>query len=264
VLRLDSDSNTRPPAGYLSELAALFDEPEVGCVSSAITGGGHRSFGALLDNLHLASSVGAGQLAAKQLADRDLVVGKSMALRKEVLAALGGFAAYANVLAEDYVIGTDVTGKLGLRVAIARRPVVNVAVHRSVGSFFRRYLRWGVIHRTAVRLPTSLCQGLLNPWPLTLLAFLAAPSRVSAGLCLGCLGLKALIDLSAAARLGCPLSLAALPAVPVKDLLLFVAWANGLVSRTVDWRGSRLRVGDGSRLLPPEVASPATPIQGVV
>jgi ceramide glucosyltransferase len=262
-LLLVSDSNTRPPPGYLSELAGLFDDAQVGCVSSAITGGGHLSFGALLDNLHLASSVGAGQLAAKQLADRDLVVGKSMALRREAIAALGGFAAYANVLAEDYVIGRDVTGKLGLRVAIARRPVVNVAVHRSVGSFFRRYLRWGVIHRTAVRLPTSLCQGLLNPWPLTILAWLAAPSRAAAGFSLGCLGVKAAIDLSAAARLGCSLSLAAVPAVPVKDLLLFVGWANGLVSRTVDWRGTRLRVGDGSRLLPAEVSVAASPIPGV-
>jgi hypothetical protein len=33
-----------------------------------------------------------------------------------------------------------------------------------------------------------------------------------------------------------------------KDVLLFVAWCNGLFSRTVDWRGNRLRVLPGTRL----------------
>jgi ceramide glucosyltransferase len=153
------------------------------------------------------------------------------------------------VLAEDYIIGRDLVQRLGLEVAIARRPVWNVAVRRSVGSFFKRYLRWGVIHRTAVSLPTSLAQGLLNPWPLTLMALALSPSALTAWACALTLGAKTLIDLSSARRLGCPLSLACLPAVAIKDVLLFVTWAHGQVSRTVDWRGTRLRVTAGSVLL---------------
>jgi ceramide glucosyltransferase len=256
-LLLISDSNTRPPTGYLSELAALFEDGRVACVSSAVSGTGHESFGALLDNLHLASSIGPGQLASKLLADRDLVVGKSMALRRNVLDKLGGFAAYANVLAEDYVIGRDVVRTLGKRVAIAKRPVLNVATHRSVRSFAQRYLRWGVIHRTAVSLPTSLAQALLNPWPLALLAVALGPSRVTAVACVAVFCLKAALDLSAARRLGCGrLGLEAVAAVAVKDVVLFVAWANGLVSRTVEWRGTRLRVEQGSRLVAEPVQLP--------
>ncbi len=249
-LLLVSDSNTQPPSGYLSELAAIFEDGRVACVSSAVSGTGHRSFGALLDNLHLASSIGPGQLASKLLADQDLVIGKSMALRRNVLEKLGGFAAYANVLAEDYVIGRDVTRMLGKRVAIARRPVLNVATHRSVRSFVQRYLRWGVIHRTAVSLPTSLAQALLNPWPLTLLALAFTPTREALWASVSVFCLKAAIDLSAARRLGCgPLRLEAIAAVAVKDLVLFATWSHGLVSRTVEWRGNRLRVGPGSRLV---------------
>ena len=247
-----SDSNTRPSPGQLDELAALFEDAEVACVSFPVSGTGHRSFGALLDNLHLASSVGPGQLAAKALADMDLVVGKAMALRRGALARLGGFVAYANVLAEDYAIGCEVTSRLGQRVAIGRLPVLNVACERTVRSFFQRYLRWGVVHRTAVSLPTSLVQALLNPWPLSMLAVAAAPSWLTGAGALATLGAKTLLDLSSARRLGCtPLGLAAVPAVPVKDALLFVAWVNGLFSRTVEWRGHRLRVGPGSRLEEP-------------
>jgi ceramide glucosyltransferase len=246
----------------LSELAALFEDPRVACVSNPVSGTGHQSFGALLDNLHLASAIGPGQLASKALVDQDLVVGKSMALRRSVLTALGGFAAYANVLAEDYVIGRDVR-RAGHRVAIARRPVLNVAIQRTVGSFFHRYVRWGVVHRTAVSLPTSLSQALLNPWPLTLLAVVAAPTlpTLTASLTVFCV--KAAVDLSAARAMGCgPLGLEAVAAVAVKDLLLFVTWAHGLFSRTVEWRGTRLRVGPGSRLItsaPEPLTGGATP-----
>jgi hypothetical protein len=38
--------------------------------------------------------------------------------------------------------------------------------------------------------------------------------------------------------------------------LLFVAWCHGLLSRTVDWRGNRLRVLPGTRLVPVEAKVP--------
>lgn len=251
-LLLVADSNARLLPGTLGELAALFDDPLVACTSNPVSGTGHESFGALLDNLHLASGIGAGQLAAKQVAGKDLVVGKSMALRRDALEALGGFAAYADVLAEDYVIGQDVTQKLGRTVAIARTPVMNVAVHRTVTSFFQRYVRWSVIHRTAISLPTYLSQALLNPWPLLVLAAALEPSRLTVGLAGAGFALKAAIDLSAARALRCgPLGARAVAAVALKDLLLFIAWCNGLVSRSVRWRGNTLRVTYGSRLVRP-------------
>lgn len=180
-----------------------------------------------------------------------LVVGKSMLVRRAALEAVGGFEAFADVLAEDYVIGQDLR-RAGFLVAVTRTPVWNVAVHRTVQSFFSRYLRWGVIHRTAVTLPTSLAQGLLNPLPLLALASLLEPGlRTGVALGLGVL-LKVALDLGAARALRCEVDLRwALPAVLVKDLLVFIGWARGLVVRTVTWRGTRLRVGARSRLLRP-------------
>jgi ceramide glucosyltransferase len=252
-----SDSNTTVRPEALDELAALFDDPKVACVSSPVSGTGHRTLGALLDNLHLAASVGAGQLAAKALFGRNLVVGKLMALRRSALSELGGFEAYANVLAEDYAIGADVVSKLGLEVAIGRRPVLNVAVNRSVKSFFLRYMRWAVIHRTAVSLPVSLTQGLLNPWPLSLLALLSDPSGTTLWGAAGTLASKTVLDVATARHLGCRrLGYRAPLAVALKDVLLFAAWTNGFFSRTIDWRGHRLRVTQGSRLVDLPVPQP--------
>lgn len=250
-LLLVSDSNARLPSDALWELAALFEDPRVACVTNPVSGRGHVSFGALLDNLHLVSSVGAAQLGVKTLVGKDLVVGKSMTLRRSALEALGGFGAYAQVLAEDYVIGQDLRAR-GHEVCVARTPVWNVTVDRSVASFFDRYLRWGVIHRTAVTLPTALAQGLLNPLPLLVAHAVLAPGVDSLALLLGGTALKAALDLSSARALRCDAAgWRGVPAVLVKDCLVFVTWFHGLWARTVVWRGTRLRVGPRSRLLPP-------------
>ncbi|WP_233610104.1 glycosyltransferase [Corallococcus sp. AB049A] len=101
---------------------AAFEDPSVGCVTHPVAGLGEKTFGSLLDNLHLSSSAAAGMIAAKHVADRDIVVGKSMALRREDVEALGGFFSVKDVLAEDYVIGQWVTRKLGKRVVLAHTP----------------------------------------------------------------------------------------------------------------------------------------------
>lgn len=251
-----SDSNAKVAPGALAELAALFENPAVGCVTSPIGGVGHQTLGALLDNLHLASTIGPGMVAAKAFAGKSIVVGKSMALRREVVRRLGGFEAYANVLAEDYVIGQHVEA-LGFEVAVAKQPVMNVAVARSVSSFVKRYVRWSVIHRTCLTLPTYLSQALLNPWPLAVLAALLAHSWHFAGFAAVVFLARVLIDASATRRLGLEkFGLREVGAVAVKDWIIFIAWVNGLVARTVEWRGNRLTVTHGSRLVLPEADEP--------
>ncbi|MHB8874415.1 MAG: ceramide glucosyltransferase [Myxococcaceae bacterium] len=246
-----SDSNVRAAPGYLREIAAHLADLSVGCVTHPVAGAGHRTLGSLLDNLHLSSSIGPGMLAAKRLAGKDLVVGKSMAMRAADLRRLGGFEAFKDVLAEDYVFGTQVTRVLRKKVALATSGVVNVSQRRSVGDFFGRYLRWSVIHRTAVQPSTYLAQALLNPTPIAAVAFALKPAGDSLTALVACLVLKAFLDVLTA-RTVSPgqFGFAAFLAVPLKDLLLFAAWANGLVSRTVVWRGTRLRVMPGSLLVP--------------
>jgi ceramide glucosyltransferase len=246
-----SDSNVRVPSDYLDDVAAAFADPEVGCVTHPVAGAGHRSPGSLLDNLHLASGIGAAQIAAKCVSGKDLVVGKSMGMRKSDLNALGGFAAFKDYLAEDYVFGRRITSELGKRVVISHAPIVNYSRRKTVGDFTRRYARWSVIHRTAVQPHTYLAQALINPLPLAALACLAQPAAAPISVLAALAGLKAAIDLSTAAALAPGVFRARNAwAVWLKDGILFATWVRGLTCRTILWRGNRLRVGAGSRLRP--------------
>jgi len=244
-----SDSNVRVDPAYLSEVAAWLEDPDVGLVTHLIAGVGERRAGSLLENLHFAGSIAPGIAAAKRLLGRDVVMGKSMALRREDLAALGGFESVKDVLAEDYVLGLMVPSRLGKRVALARRPVRNVTRDKPVAGFVARCRRWSVLQRKLVGTWLYASQALLNPIFLSALALVLAPERISLAAFLSASAAKALLDGASgrALRPGgfSPLQLLATPA---KDLILGAAWAAGFLEDTVDWRGTRLRVLAGTRI----------------
>lgn len=249
-----SDSNVSLQRGFLKELSAHFAEEDVACVTHPIVGVGERTFGAMLESLHLASSIGAGMISAPMASGNYLVVGKSMALRRSALERIGGFAAYANYLAEDYVIGRALQ-EAGLRVVVAKLPCRNQSGKKTVNAFWKRYARWSVIHRTAVTRMTYLGQALLNPVPLLALGVLLLPSAEALLLLAAVTVLKAVLDVTLARALrDQPLPGFSAALVIIKDVLLFAAWVRGLFVRTVDWRGNALRVGHGSLLVAPEAA----------
>jgi ceramide glucosyltransferase len=253
-----SDSNVRVAPDYLAGIVGHLEDPMVGLVTHALAGVGEERLGSLLDNLHLASTIAPGVVAAKRLTGRDFVVGKSMALRRSDLAALGGFEAVKDVLAEDWALGVLVPSRLGKRVAIATRPVESVSSSRTVRGFVARYARWAVLQRQAVGRAAYFAQLVLNPILVAAVAVAAAPGRDAlAGFAATC-GVKALLDELAARRVRPGgFRVAQLAAVPLKDLLFGAAWAYGLVRRDVIWRGNRLRVLSGTR-----VASPSRAVEG--
>lgn len=244
-----SDSNVRVGADYLRGIAGELEDPTVGLVTHPIVGCGEERLGSLLDNLHLAGWVAPGVVAAKRLAGRDVVVGKSMAFRRADLEALGGFEAVKDVLAEDYVLGLMVRDVLGKRVALAPRPVLNFSAGKSVGDFASRYRRWAVLQRQSVGGAAYGGLVLLNPVLLSVAALGAAPGKGAlAGVAVTC-AVKIGLD-AAAARALRPggFRAAQLAAVPLKDLVFGAAWLHGLVRDDVIWRGNRIRVGRGTRI----------------
>jgi ceramide glucosyltransferase len=246
-----SDSNVCVDADYLSGIAEALRDPEVGLVTHPVAGVGERRLGSLFDNLHLVGAVAPGMVASKLLAGQDVVVGKSMALRRADLEALGGFEAVKDVLAEDWVIGRWIRRRLGKRVVVARAPVANVNERRRVSDFYGRYARWSVMQRKAVGLPIYLAQLGLHPVPLALLALLARPSGEALLAFLAVGAFKAAVDgVSGRVLRRRPFDLADLALVPLKDLVFGAAWLHGLLRDDVVWRGHRLRVLRGTRLAP--------------
>src|SRR5512137_3146287 len=150
---LVSDSNVRAPEGYLRDVALHLADPGVGLVTHPVGGVGEESLGSTLDNLQASSAVGPATVAVKRLTGRDVVVGKSMALRRADLAAMGGFESVRDVLAEDYVLGVKVTRELGKRVAIGSVAIPAVSERRTVAGFLSRFGRWCVMQRKIAGTP---------------------------------------------------------------------------------------------------------------
>jgi ceramide glucosyltransferase len=246
-----SDSNVRVGPDYLAGIADDMADPAVGLVTHPVAGAGERRLGSILENLHLVGAVGPAMVAAKSIARHDVVVGKSMSLRRADVERLGGFEAVKDVLAEDYVLGRWVVRKLRKRVVMGRAPVVNVNEARGVKEFWGRYARWSVMQRKMVGTPVYAAQVMLNPVLLGGLGLATArDGRALAAFGLVCAA-KIAVD-GASARLLRPggFGLTKLLLVPVKDVIFGAAWLHGLVSDEVDWRGNRLRVLRGTRLAP--------------
>jgi ceramide glucosyltransferase len=250
-LVLVSDSNCRVPDGYLEEIATIFEtDPTVACTSNPIIGIGEERLGSALDNLYVASVVTTGMVAAK-FAGRDIVVGKSMALRRSDLEKMGGFHAARNHLAEDYVLGKKVA-ELGKKVRICQLPVYQVSQKKSYAEFLARHRRWAIIHRTAIAPITYFGQGMMLSLPWAALALLAYPHRVTLLAFAATWAMKTLMDWGAIRMHRPAFGLLTPFYVLLKDLSIFMAWCNGAFRRTVVWRGTRLRVEHGSLLRPPE------------
>jgi ceramide glucosyltransferase len=246
-----SDSNIRAHAGYLADIAACFDDPEVALVTHPIAGIGETRLGSLFDNFHMTTHFSVGMIAAKEFADQDLVIGKSMGFRRELLVKLGGFESAKNVLAEDFVMGRRVKTELHMKVAVGAHPVLAVSKRRSVGDFMRRYNRWAVMQTKAVGLFVYTSKLLMFPAFLAMIALLASPSMAALELCGAIVATKAVLDMMQASMLrkgGFPIF--ALFLVPVCDVLVGLQWFHGLLHDRVVWRGHVLEVQEGTVLVP--------------
>jgi ceramide glucosyltransferase len=251
---LVSDACVHADARYLHAMAAELVAPDVGLVSSVLVGCGERTLGARLDNLHMNSFIVRGVCGGAELAQHPCVIGKSMLLRKSELAKLGGFSLVEDVLAEDYVLGQRFAGA-GYRVVLSAHRLASICRERTVGDFFARHLRWSQMRR---HLAPSLYffEPLLLPLPwLLAVAVLLPLSEAGAEWprLLACLGIALRLfsdaTLTKALR-GRSLSLADYGALLVKDWLCLVIWFAGALKDTVQWRGTSLRIGPGSRLFP--------------
>jgi ceramide glucosyltransferase len=245
---LISDSNVRVSPEYLNELASHVAEPGVGLVSNLIVGGGDESLGARLENLHFNTFI-AGSVCMGDFVGRACVIGKSMLMRRSELDALGGLASMRDVLAEDYVLG-ERYAEAGHRVVLCKHAVLAHNQHLPLRRFVSRHLRWAQLRRWAA-LDAFLCEPLLYASPLLVAPALYAGTGATgtAALCALLVTLRVGSDaLLARAIAGRMPSLSALVLIPAKDFVLLAIWCVALWKRRVEWRGTHLAIGAGTRV----------------
>jgi len=237
-----SDSDIAVGRQWLSQVTAALARPGVGIVTCLYTGepakDGHRLWSSLaamstsytfLPNALLGTSLG---LAAP-------CFGSTIALRRETLDEVGGFAAFADQLADDYEMGRAVRSK-GYTLAIPAMGVGHTAAENSALELFRHELRWTrtirlvspaghlgsfVTHGFAFALMAAIVLG-FNPVSLGVLGLALAARLV----------LKGRIDGHFGTYAG-PYWL-----MPLRDLLSFAVFLVSLFGETVHWRGTHFAV----------------------
>ncbi len=234
---LISDSNVRVKPDDLVRTLKSFDSARVGCVSNLFIAAGALDFGAVIESLHLLSFVAPGAALAAA-AGVPCVVGKSMAISRRALDAIGGFEAFRGVLAEDQAIGLAVR-KAGFEVAVSPVTVRNVVVRRTLRRALDRQIRWNKIRFSFSR-PLFAAEVLLNPLPFALfdprLALLVLAIRYAQVIALR-------------AAMGSDLRLRHIAMLPLLDALTLYAWFVPFFSNRIKWRGYEARIGRGTQLI---------------
>jgi ceramide glucosyltransferase len=239
-----SDSDVYVPRDLLRRIAAEFqstelNRPAVGvvtCPYRAVPGPG---FWSRLEAIGMNTEFLAGVLVAWLVGEMNFALGPTLAARREVIEAMGGFADLGNYLAEDFEIGNRAP-RLGYRVVLSSCVIEHRIGSQTLKSNLQHRLRWARSTRRS-RPAGYWGQIFTNPLPLALLLWLAVP-KLWPLLAVTAL-FRALAAWSTVAWvLHDPLTKRQWWLVPFQDLISVFVWIAGLFGNTIDWRGRRYKL----------------------
>jgi ceramide glucosyltransferase len=238
-----SDSDVRVQRDYLARIVAPLLDSGVGIVTCAYRGCPRRGLWSLLGSLFINEWFIPSVLVAAMAGSRSFAFGATIAMRRQVLERIGGFASIADQLADDYRLG-ELTRRLGLRTVLSEVVVDVCVAESSFGDLVRHELRWLRTIRAIQPLG----------YAFTFVTFGVPVAALGAVLDGGALPAVALLAATAAARVMLHLSMrepgrnrTQLALLPLRDLLISTLWAWSFVTRHVHWRDERYEVTrDGS------------------
>jgi ceramide glucosyltransferase len=240
-----SDSDMVATPDYLSRVLAALDAPDAGAVTCLYFGRGDAGFWSRLGATGLSYQFLPGAVFGVALGLARPCMGSTIAIRRATLDRIGGFARFADVLADDYAIGEAVHA-LGQKVAVPPMLVIHASAERSFAELWRHELRWGATVRGVV--PGAYLGSVIGmPFPLALLGAALVPVHI-AGLviALASFVVRAIVVLTVDRRTGT--RAAPLWLLPVRDCLTFAIFVASFFAASVDWRGQRLRMENDGRV----------------
>jgi ceramide glucosyltransferase len=241
-----ADSDVRVGRDYLSKIVPPLLDPGVGIVTCPYRGTPSAGVWSLLGAWFINDWFIPSVRVAAMSGSRAFAFGTTIAMRRHVLAAAGGFASIANQLADDYRLGES-TRKLGLRTVLSEVVVETCVDEPSFGELVRHELRWLRTIRAVRPLGYSL----------SFITFGVPVAAIGALLCRGAWPALLLLAVTALARVSLHLRVRGPQSVIARDLLLLplrdglglALWAWSFATRRVHWRDDRFSVTrDGSAL----------------
>jgi len=238
-----SDSDIVVGPDYLRSVAALLEQPHVGAVTCLYYGIGEGLW-SRLSALTINSNFLPQAILAASLGLVQSCCGATIALRRSMLERIGGFAAFTDVLADDYAIGAALRS-FGYEVVTAPFLVGHRCFEASLRQLVRHQMRAARTIRSIE--PIGYAGSIItHPWPLALLGALSGSG--TAGLvAAAALASRLALCLCVARRFG--LARQDYWLVPIHDTIAFAVYLAGLFGTTVHWQGSDYRVTPDGMLI---------------
>lgn len=238
-----SDSDMVVPPDYLARVTAALAQPGVGAVSCLYVGRGDAGAWSRIGAAMISAQTMPNMVVGMALGMAQPCMGSTIALRRKTLDAMGGFSAFADILADDHAMGAAIHA-MGLRIAIPPMVLIHAGAESSLRALWRQHLRWAATIRDLAG-AGHYGSVVTHALPLSLLAMAAAPG-IGGGLVLAALALRLVIAasvnrLAPAARVG-------LWAIPAADLFAFAIFCASLFTRKIDWRGASLTMTGKGRI----------------
>lgn len=245
----DSDITVSPR--YLERVMAHFapqpaGAPQVGLVTALYRGRAHGTLASRLEALGIATDFQAGVLLSRMIeGGLRYGLGSTLAVRREALEQIGGFAALKDHLADDYELGARVA-QAGYRVALAGEVVETSVPGYGWRGFFDHQLRW---LRTVRDARPAGYAGLVFTHGL-MWAALNVVASGAAWWSVWLLAMSFFLRLGLAMEVGAVVLgdrqvLPGLWLLPLRDAVAMGLWAAGFAGNTIVWRGERFEVKDG-------------------
>ncbi len=245
-----ADADIRIAPEGLRRIVPYLERPEVGLVTCAYRAAEGGSLAHRIEALFVNTDFAPMVTVARQVERQSYAFGATICMRRHVLDEIGGFAAIADYLADDYQIGNRAAA-CGYVAVLA--PVV-VDTHLDldgVGEVFAHQLRWARTNR--VSRPASYFATVVTHTTLwATLCLLASGFSVGGWVAFaGAAGTRVLVGGLIADRVfGVREVWRRLWLIPFKDLFNSAIWAIAFLGSTVRWGDTTFTVGRDGRMTP--------------
>ncbi|SOY67878.1 bacteriohopanetetrol glucosamine biosynthesis glycosyltransferase HpnI [Cupriavidus taiwanensis] len=240
-----ADSDVAVAPDYLARVTAPLAQAGVGVVTCLYRGHAIGGFWPGLGAQFIDDWFAPAVRIAHAGGSRRFAFGATIALRRDTLAAIGGFDALRDRLADDFWLG-ELTRRQGLQTVLSDVVVTTDVTEDRFSELWRHELRW---LRTIRSLnPAGFAFTFVTfTWPaLALGVWLAPLPPVMAAAVVG-VAARSVLAGSAAAALRAPL----------RDGLLLAGWVFAMAGRRVRWREQELSVLDSQHSGRAPALSPA-------
>ncbi len=240
-----SDSDMRVDKDYLRRIMAPFRDPDVGLVTCFYRCEPGGTMASTFEAIGSTGEFHPSAMVARLLEGVKFAFGSTMATRKELVEAIGGFPVLADYQGDDYEIGNRVAA-LGREVVISPYVVHTLLPADSWRTMIQHQFRW--VRSAAGSRPKGhfgliLTYGL----PFVVLALAVAPgSHAVWALAATWLFLRLLSAWIAGVYvLGDPTLRRNLLLVPARDLLSVALWVASFFFKRITWKGRQYRMEKG-------------------